>query len=726
MATIVSFVSDAATLRLLMVLILGGWICVWVLQPTESCKKWWHGAEDKASSTIFGYYGLHFAIFSLPIIVLAILGFVYLHFLNRLQGNRRHMISVSKFFAPVITRGPLGVISAAELLTAALFIMFLAWTFYSRLSGDLEKMSPIKSLRLNKLQFRVIKVGTRLGSLAEACLVVLLLPVLRRLSLFQLVGLQFETSVRYHIWLGNTMMLIATFHGLIHLTVWSLKHKLKYEMAHWQKTGRVNIAGAITLVIGLIIWITSIPQVRRRKFELFYYTHHLYILFLIFFLFHAGDRHFYTVLAAVFLYALDKILRIVQSTQVTSIISARLLPCKAVELTFPKLPNLSYTPSSIIFIKIPTLSRLQWHPFSICSCSTVDKDKISVIIKCQGQWTNDLHNMIDAQLESDGGHKTCLPIAVEGPYGPASIFYQRYDSLLLVAGGIGITPFLSILQEVSARNSNNKNMLGTRVQLIYVMKKCQDLSMLSSVIPLVLNKSDGQNYIKLQAYVTQEENSGSTVRELLQDLSPGKTIFFDIRSSDYTMASPESFVLMAIITGISLVIFILSCGCLYHGFLSHEKGNTKKKNPSWVSDLLLITILVIFLRWRKRKKEVDNVPLKQTKQTTGFQFMEAQDSSIEEHEIYFKQRPNFQDVFSKYQSQTGRINVGVLVCGPEFMQESVAAVCRQYSSCNFRTDTKKKTGTIWDIWRVNRWKNCKFLSIYFKMHLLLKAFNRLN
>ncbi|XP_068665198.1 ferric reduction oxidase 8, mitochondrial-like isoform X2 [Aristolochia californica] len=699
MATIATFSSVAATLRLLMVLILGGWVCVWVLQPTELWKKWWHGAEDKVSSTVFGYYGLHFTIFSLPIIVLAILGFAYLHFFNRLLRNRQHMISVSKFSAPIIPRSPLGVISTAELLTAALFITFLAWTFYSRLSGDLEKMIPIKSLRLNKLQFRVMKVGTRLGSLAEACLVLLLLPVLRRLSLFQLLGLQFETSVRYHIWVGNTMMLIATFHGLITLIVWSLKHKLKYELVHWQKTGRVNIAGAITLVIGLIIWITSIPQVRRRKFEFFYYTHHLYILFLIFFLFHAGDRHFYTLFASVLLFALDKILRIVQSTQVTSIISARLLPCKAVELTFPKLPNLSYTPSSIIFIKISTLSRLQWHPFSICSCSTVDNNKISVIIKSQGQWTNDLYNLIEAQLESDGGKKTCLPVAVEGPYGPPSIFYQRYDSLLLIAGGIGITPFLSILQEVSARNSNNKKKLRTKVQLIHVVKKCQDLSMLSPVIPLLLNKSDEQNYIKLQAYVTQEENTGSTVRELLQDLSPGQTIFLDIKSSNYTMATPESFLLLAVITGISLVIFLISSGCLYHGFLGQEKRNTKKKNPSWVSDLLLIssllitivcaTMLAIFLT-RRRKKEIDSVPLEQTKEKTGPHSKEAQDSSIEEHEINFKQRPNFEDVFSKFQTQTGRIHVGVLVCGPESMQESVAAVCRRYSSCNFRTNAKTK------------------------------------
>lgn len=104
----------------------------------------------------------------------------------------------------------------------------------------------------------------------------------------------------------------------------------------WQNTGRIYVAGEITLITGLVIWITSLPQIRRRKFEIFYYTHHLYILFFVFFLFHAGDRHFYMVFPGLFLFGIDKILRIIQSRTETCVVSARILPCKAVELTLPK------------------------------------------------------------------------------------------------------------------------------------------------------------------------------------------------------------------------------------------------------------------------------------------------------------------------------------------------------------------------------------------------------
>lgn len=121
-------------------------------------------------------------------------------------------------------------------------------------------------------------------------------------------------------------------------------------MWKWQNTGRIYIAGEITLITGLVIWITSLPQIRRRKFEIFYYTHHLYIVFFVFFLFHAGDRHFYMVFPGLFLFGIDKILRIIQSRIETCVVSARILPCKAVELTLPKDRSISsFIPISFPF-----------------------------------------------------------------------------------------------------------------------------------------------------------------------------------------------------------------------------------------------------------------------------------------------------------------------------------------------------------------------------------------
>ncbi|KAJ8649106.1 hypothetical protein MRB53_002129 [Persea americana] len=143
--------------------------------------------------------------------------------------GRKRIIPVPKFSDPVITRSPLGIISIAEIMSAAFFIIFLTWTYYSRISNDFKRMIPNKSLHLNVWQYKLMRLGIRLGSLSEACLALLLLPILRGMSLFQLLGLQFEASVRYHIWLGNAMMLFSTLHGMITMFIWAVKKRLGYQ-----------------------------------------------------------------------------------------------------------------------------------------------------------------------------------------------------------------------------------------------------------------------------------------------------------------------------------------------------------------------------------------------------------------------------------------------------------------------------------------------------------------
>lgn len=87
--------------------------------------------------------------------------------------------------------------------------------------------------------------------------------------------------------------------------------------------------------------------------------------------------------------------------------------------------GLKYTPTSVIFVKIPSISKYEWHSFSITSSTSLDDQTMSVIVKCEGSWTNSLNNLIQSKIESDADKLTSIPIAVEGPYGPASLDFLR-------------------------------------------------------------------------------------------------------------------------------------------------------------------------------------------------------------------------------------------------------------------------------------------------------------
>ncbi|XP_020211431.1 ferric reduction oxidase 8, mitochondrial [Cajanus cajan] len=681
----------AAILKLLIIFLFAGWVSLWLLKPTQIWTRKWKHAEDVANDTIFGYYGLSFAVYTFPIIAIAIIGLLSLDLKAGYQRSRSARVpSKSNIFSnPLVVNSTVGILSSIEILVAFLFIVFLAWTYYSRISSDFKKLMPDKSLKLNTWQLKYLRIATRFGLLAEASLALLLLPILRGLAVFRILGIQFEASVRYHTWLGTAMILFGTIHGASTLLVWGVSHHIQHEIWKWQKTGRIYLAGEITLVVGLVIWITSLPQIRRRKFEIFYYTHHLYAVFLVFFLFHGGDRHFYTVFPGIFLFSLDKLIRIIQSSPKTCIVSARIFPCKAVELILPKDPGLKYNPTSVIFLKMPTISHLQWHSFSIISSSRADDHILSVIIKCEGRWTNSLYDLVHAELDKTADKRKGIPVAIEGPYGPPSLDFLRYDTLLLVAGGSGITPFLSILTE--ADSATSKSRFPSRIQLVYVIKKAQDFCLLHSISHLLLNQPTENFHLNLKLFVTQETQAEVGTRELLNEFLKVRTLQMNSVCSDYAAYGPESPSWMAVIVGFCSIIFLIFLICFNHFIIPSGKRSkmTKEKTPSWVVDLLLIAAFVLalgcstsvaaILRWRRLRKGIPQISQREIK-PLDLSSDEAR-NALEEHEVHFGGRPNFKDIFGKLRNESGGSNIGVLVCGPESMKESVAAACKQESEC---------------------------------------------
>ena len=299
----------------------------------------------------------------------------------------------------------------------------------------------------------------------------------------------------------------------------------------------------------------------------------------------------------------------------------------------------------------------------------------------------------------------------------------------MIAGGAGITPFLSILKEIASVNSSRYR-FPTQVQLIYVVKKSQDICLLNSVSSLLLNQSSTQLSLKLKVYVTQEERSNATVRGLVNDLSLVRTVNFSTECSKYAVHGPESPIWMAAMAALSSIKFIVSLICFNHIFLPHEKKSAvtekmvlpsekkaaKEKTPSSLVDLLLLasfiialacnTFLASILRWKRLKKDIPPVSPKQGKATEHGSVETT--SPVEEHELHFGGRPDFQgtilnpflqfllnlllelsvsnfslcnymlpiDIFSKFPNETGGSDIGVLVCGPVSMKESVASLCQ--------------------------------------------------
>ena len=108
-----------------------------------------------------------------------------------------------------------------------------------------------------------------------------------------------------------------------------------------------------------------------------------------------------------------------------------------------------------IFISCPEISYFQWHPFTLTSAP--EEDFLSVHIRIVGDFTGALAKACGCDFgsndkdlaEKDGGfvvppiNKILPRVMVDGPFGSASEDFLKYETVLLVGAGIGVTPFAS-------------------------------------------------------------------------------------------------------------------------------------------------------------------------------------------------------------------------------------------------------------------------------------------
>ncbi|CAL5382027.1 unnamed protein product [Camellia sinensis] len=407
---------------------------------------------------------------------------------------------------PMIIKG-LGIVCGIELAMFVMFIALLIWSFSAHLHiffSDVGRQAMQKGDKINggfgRWEVKLDRVGLTLGLVGNICLAFLFFPVTRGSSLLPLFGLSLEASIKYHIWLGHITMVLFTSHCVFYIIYCVVTNRFS-EMLKWSTIRVSNVAGELSLLFGLFLWVTTYPRIRQKMFELFYYTHHLYILFMIFYIFHLGFSYSFTILPSFYLFMVDRFLRFLKSRQGVYLVSARVMSCETVELNFSKSRALSYTPTSIIFINVPSVSRLQWHPFTISSSSNLEPDELSIIIKNEGSWTEKLYQMLSSPSPVDR-----LGMSIEGPYGSISTDFLRHDMPVMVSGGSGIAPFISITRDLVFTTSNLKSTTTSQILLISAFKFSSDLAMLDLLFPHSKTPSELLNFeLHIEAYITREK-----------------------------------------------------------------------------------------------------------------------------------------------------------------------------------------------------------------------------
>jgi NADPH oxidase len=303
----------------------------------------------------------------------------------------------------------------------------------------------------------------------------------------------------------------------------------------------------------LLIYTTASHKMRHQCFEAFWYTHHLAFFFMIGLYTHAtgcfvrdttdpaytdtfpfynpdfclGYMSWRFTIWPGIIYFAERAYREFRARRTTKLSRVLIHPSGAMELRIIK-PSFKYTPGQWLFIQVPEISRLQWHPFTITSAP---KDKyISVHIRQVGDFTHALGDLLGAGptvvarmtaeamkgtdtekgtnsrgsfIELDAN--TNLPaVRIDGPFGAPAEDVFDVQVAVLVGAGIGVTPFASILKDILYRQRENRLQSLQRVEFFWICRDAPSFGWFQSVLSEVEAAQADPNFLRINIYLTQK------------------------------------------------------------------------------------------------------------------------------------------------------------------------------------------------------------------------------
>ena len=216
---------------------------------------------------------------------------------------------------------------------------------------------------VDKVVLKTIQVGTMLGWVSAVLMSLLLLSVIRNSPIIRMFGLPFEHVVKYHEWVDYLLVAVILAHGDSFIGVYAKTHTwyklISFTTPPNRSSRVVVVSGLVALLIVIYMVATSLPTIRRRHFNFFYYSHQLYIVFFTGFMYHVGVRTVGYTMGPIFLFFLDWFMRFWQSRQLIQVSRARVSFDRIIELKVPRSLTLTYDALSFMFFKVPSVSHLE-------------------------------------------------------------------------------------------------------------------------------------------------------------------------------------------------------------------------------------------------------------------------------------------------------------------------------------------------------------------------------
>uniref|UniRef100_A0A8C6TZR1 NADPH oxidase 4 n=1 Tax=Neogobius melanostomus TaxID=47308 RepID=A0A8C6TZR1_9GOBI len=338
-----------------------------------------------------------------------------------------------------------------------------------------------------------------------------------------------------------------------------------------------GVTGLLLVLILFLMFISSLHCIRASYYEIFWYTHNLFIVFYAILMMHivggalkyqtnmeahppgclrsnqsstghqlqeqepaedGGPRcgeephfqHHYPqtwlwVSAPLCLYCAERVYRYIRSIDPVTIVAVVQHPCNVMELRMLK-RNFKARPGQYILLNCPGVSSFENHPFTLTTCPFENKQTFGIHLRVVGDWTDRFTQLLlpppklGLEILPMVQQRRYPKIFVDGPFGSASEDVFNYDVSLCVAGGIGVTPFACVLRALL------DGWTGVKLRRLYFVWVCRELQSFYWFADLLcalhqkLWRENRPDYFNLMLYVSQGDKLQNLSEEKYQVLTP--------------------------------------------------------------------------------------------------------------------------------------------------------------------------------------------------------------
>lgn len=302
----------------------------------------------------------------------------------------------------------------------------------------------------------LMRTGKALGTCIAFNGAIVLVPVMRRLlswvrSTWLGRLLPIDDAIGFHRMVGHVIVFLGLAHGGMVVASYLTGHSKASIDGFFLHTQHA-ITGVVLVVVVGIMWLFALGFVRKSsRFELFYFTHLLYLVWFVVAILHAHVFAFWAALP-ILGFVIEHILQFARRAKQTRIIEAQALRSGVTSLELDPPKGFQWNPGDYAFLCIPAIAKHEWHPFTISSA--MESGALTFHVRTLGNWTSALRRRVEHNEAS--GSDEMMAAYVDGPYGTPSahIFDSRFA--VFIGAGIGVTPFASVLAAFIYRANSDR------------------------------------------------------------------------------------------------------------------------------------------------------------------------------------------------------------------------------------------------------------------------------